>query len=223
MNDLRIALFDFDGTLIDSANTIIRLSRLACEVSGARVPSAEEVRSNIGQGLMIAALSYADGDEELARAIFDNYRAQARLELSAKDKEADPLFEGAEAALKRLADQGWLLGIVTNKGRHGLNALLDHYQLTSLFDVTLTADDVSVKPAPDMALEALSRTGTIATRAALIGDTLNDANCAKNAHVGFVGVSWGYHDDDELRQAGAFHIASDFPDLVNVLNAHIPA
>ena len=223
MSDLRIALFDFDGTLIDSANTITRLSRLACEKAGARVPSEAEVRANIGQGLMIAALSYADGDEDIARAIFDGYRAQTRIELSAKDKEVDPLFDGAEAALKALASQGWLLGIVTNKGRHGLNALLDHYQLSSLFDVTLTADDVSVKPAPDMALEALSRTGVEADRAALIGDTLNDAFCAKQALVGFVGVSWGYHDDEELRQAGAFHIAADFPDLVHALNQSIPA
>ena len=223
MNDLRIALFDFDGTLIDSANTIIRLSRLACEMAGARVPSEDEVRGNIGQGLMVAALSYADGDEALAQVIFDTYRAQTRIELSAKDKEVYRLFDGAEAALKALATQGWLLGIVTNKGRHGLNALLDHYQLTDLFDVTLTADDVTVKPAPDMALEALSRTGAEAKRAALIGDTLNDAYCAKNADVGFVGVSWGYHDDEELKQAGAFHIASDFPDLIKALNAAIPA
>ena len=218
MGDLRIALFDFDGTLIDSANTIIRLSRLACEMAGARVPSEDEVRANIGQGLMIAALSYADGDDKLARSIFDTYRAQTRIELSAKDKVVDPLFDGAEAALRELAEQGWLLGIVTNKGRHGLNALLDHYHLTSLFDVTLTADDVAVKPAPDMALEALSRTGVDGARAVLIGDTLNDAHCAKNAQIGFVGVSWGYHDDAELTQAGAFHIASDFSDLVTILN-----
>ena len=170
MTDLRIALFDFDGTLIDSANTIIRLSRLACEMAGARVPSEEEVRSNIGQGLMVAALSYADGDEALAQVIFDTYRAQTRLELSAKDKQVDPLFEGAETALRALAAQGWLLGIVTNKGRHGLNALLDHYGLTALFDITLTADDVTVKPAPDMALEALSRTGTEADRGMPTGE-----------------------------------------------------
>ena len=218
MGDLRIALFDFDGTLIDSANSIIRLSRLACDMAGARVPSEDEVRANIGQGLMIAALSYADGNEELARSIFDTYRAQTRMELAAKNKVVDPLFDGAETGLRKLSDQGWLLGIVTNKGRHGLNALLDYYHLTSLFDVTLTADDVAVKPAPDMALEALSRTGVDANRAVLIGDTLNDAHCAKNAHIGFVGVSWGYHDNADLIEAGAFHIASDFSDLVTILN-----
>ena len=218
MGDLRIALFDFDGTLIDSANTIIRLSRLACEMAGARVPSEDEVRANIGQGLMIAALSYADGDEELAQSIFDTYRAQTRMELAAQDKVVDSLFDGAVTALRELAKQGWLLGIVTNKGRHGLNSLLDHYQLTSLFDVTFTADDVAVKPAPDMALEALSRTGVDGARAVLIGDTINDALCAKNAHIGFMGVSWGYHDDADLIEAGAFHIASDFSDLVTILN-----
>ena len=223
MNDLRIALFDFDGTLIDSAKSIIRLSRLACKMAGVNVPSEEEVRANIGQGLMVAALSYADGDEALAHKIFDGYRAQARLELSAKDKDVDPLFEGVEAGLKSLIAQGWLLGIVTNKGRHGLNAMLEHYKLAHLFDVTLTADDVAVKPAPDMALEALSRTGVEANRAVFIGDTLNDAYCAGNAKVGFIAVSWGYHDDEVLKQAGAFHIASDFPDLIKALNAAIPA
>ena len=222
MSELRIALFDFDGTLVDSVMSIIRHTQIACEAANVSRPSEAHIRQNIGKGLMDAALDYAAGDEAKAQLIFDGYRASARRELTSPSHQGDALFDGAQTALEALSQEGWLLGIVTNKGRFGLQAHLEMYGMTELFDVTLTADDVPVKPAPDMALEALRRTGVDVGRACLIGDTINDARCAMNAKMDFVGVSWGYHADDVLRGEGACYIAPDFPELVQFLNTHIP-
>ena len=223
MSELRIALFDFDGTLADSVTSIIRNTQAACGEVGVSAPNEKLIRQNIGKGLMDAALDYAAGDEAMAQKIFDAYRATAHRELTSPSHQADKLFPGAQSALEALSQEGWLLGIVTNKGRFGLRAHLEIYGITELFDVTLTADDVPVKPAPDMALEALRRTGVALSRACLIGDTVNDARCAMNAKMDFVGVGWGYHADDVLQEEGACYIAPDFPDLVRFLNTHIPA
>ena len=222
MTKLRLALFDFDGTLTDSLATIQRITKDACKTAGAPIPDDAEIRANIGQGLLVSAISYAQGDTELGQVIFDEYRRQHRRELANPDGERDKLFDGAEECVRALAADGWLLGIVTNKGRHGLDTLLDGYGMIDLFDVRMTADDTVVKPAPDMALAALARTGAEAQHTYLIGDTLNDAHCAKGAGVHFIGVGWGYHDAGELTAAGAVHIARDFDDLYHVLSTSLP-
>lgn len=222
MTTLKMAMFDFDGTLCDSAASIIRLTQQACTLSDVPVPSEAQIRRNIGEGLLAAGLDYASQDEEKAQAIFDNYRALARAELSQLDKPVDPLFKGAREALVRLQADNWLIAIVTNKGRHGLSKMCDRHQISDLIDISYTADDVAVKPAPDMALAALAHYGTLPHRAAFIGDTINDALCAKGAGVRFIGVDWGYHDNDVLRAHEAVHIALDFEDLTKTLAKFVP-
>lgn len=218
MTMLRMALFDFDGTLCDSVASIIRLTQLACARAEVAIPDEGAIRQQIGAGLFDAGMVYAKGDTAKAQMIFDGYRAEAKRQYAMKDKPLDPLFEGVKAGLQTLANDGWLIGIVTNKGRHGLNAMLEAHALTSLIDVSFTADDVPVKPAPDMALAAIDHFGVMPEDAVLIGDTVNDALCASNAKIAFVGVGWGYHDDDMLRSHGARHIAKDMPDLLDSLN-----
>lgn len=219
MADLRIALFDFDGTLCDSAASIIRLTRHACAVAGVAEPSVAQIRQNIGEGLFAAGLDYANGDADKAQIIFDSYRLEARREFTLPKTEIDPLFDGAKSALERLAQHGYLLGIVTNKGRHGLGQMIARHGIDHLIDVSFTADDTAVKPAPDMAIAALNHFDIAPHHAALIGDTVNDALCAKGAGVPFIGVDWGYHDNQLLRDNGAAHIATDFEDLTDSIEA----
>lgn len=218
MSKLRIALFDFDGTLCDSVTSIMRLTKHACQVADVPEPSQAQIRRNIGEGLFAAGLDYADGDDAKAQIIFDSYRAEARREFTQPNKQIDPLFEGAKQALETLSSQGWLLGIVTNKGRFGLSNMLSHHGIDHLINVSLTADDTAVKPAPDMAQAAIDYFEISASHAVMIGDTINDALCAKGANIAFVGVDWGYHDNHILRAHDAVHIASDFPDLVQYVN-----
>lgn len=223
MSELRIALFDFDGTLCDSAASIIRITQKACHDVGVPIPSEEMIRENIGEGLFVAGCNYASGDEAKAQEIFDTYRAHARTELAKADKPVDPLFPGAKQALIDLAADGWLIGIVTNKGRHGLSKMCERHDIAALIDVSFTADDVTVKPAPDMAMAAIAHFGIAAERAVMIGDTANDALCASGANIAFMGVDWGYHDNAILQKHGAVHIATDFVNLIQTLNKLVPA
>ena len=87
-----------------------------------------------------------------------------------------------------------------------------------LLDVTVSADDCMVKPAPDMALLAMRETGVGSANTLLVGDTEIDASCAANAGIGFIGVSWGYHSVDRLKKGGALHIITSYDELLEVVD-----
>ncbi len=214
---LRLVLFDFDGTLCDSAATIIRLMKQACAACNLPVPEDSFIRGNIGHGVSHAALAYANGDPEKAGQLADTYRTIARNEYLGGQPPLDPLFAGATEVLTKLQADGYLTGIITNKSRTGLDSLLTRHGLDKLVDVTISADDCMVKPAPDMALLAMRQTGVEAANTVLVGDTEIDAGCAANAGITFIGVSWGYHDQDRLIGMGAIHILASYDDLPGIV------
>jgi len=220
---LRLVLFDFDGTLCDSAATIIRLMKQTCTACNLPVPEDSFIRGNIGHGALYAALTYADGDTEKAQQFADTYRRIARDEYLGGQPPLDPLFDGAADILATLQESGYLTGIITNKSRTGLNSLLTRHGLDKRLDISVSADDCTVKPAPDMALAAIRQCGVEAADTVLVGDTEIDAGCAANAGIGFIGVSWGYHSADRLTRMGAVHILRAYDELPAVLDRQFRA
>ena len=215
--DLRLALFDYDGTLCDSASHIITTLQNAFEAEGVSAPDAAAIRAEIGAGLMPMVLPYVEHNQQKAEAIFHTYRALAIKDMESHNQDFAPLFPGAKQALEALQADGWLLGIITNKSRRGLDHGIDQHQLGGLIDISVTVDEVPAKPAPDMALTAMSRLGVMAENAVLVGDTVIDAGCARNAGISFVGVAWGYHENDALIEAGAAGLITDYADLPDLL------
>ena len=142
---LKLVLFDFDGTLCDSASTIVRLMKQAASDIDIELPSETVIRGNIGFGVDHVALEYAQGDAEKAVVLAQRYRQLSRKTYHQPDPPLDPLFEGARDCLTTLADTGYLLGVATNKSRAPLISLLDRHDVTSFFDVVMTVDDVPAK------------------------------------------------------------------------------
>jgi len=210
---LKLVLFDFDGTLCDSATTIVRLMQQAGSDIQIEMPSETVIRGNIGFGVDHVALEYANGDAEKAVAMAQRYRQLSRETYHQPDPPLDPLFDGAKDCLDQLAGAGYLLGVATNKSRAPLISLLDRHNITSLFDVIMTVDDVPAKPSGEMARQAMRRTGADSHNTLLVGDTIIDGGCAQDAGIGFIGVSWGYHPDDALVEMGALTIAGTFKGL----------
>ena len=217
-DDLKLVLFDFDGTLCDSATTIIRLMKQACHDLGLSEPSTEQIRGNIGYGVAEAAMDYAAGDYHKAVELADHYRQLSRAEYSSGRPVVDPLFDGAEDCLASLSEGGYLLGVATNKSRPPLISLLEHHQIIKYFDVIMTVDDTAAKPSGEMAREALRRTGVDNRSAILVGDTIIDAGCASDAAIGFLGAGWGYHSNERLTEKGAFGIADDFQAIADMVS-----
>ena len=212
----RLALFDCDGTLVDSLGAI-RTAMDAAFAEAGLTPPGERVREVIGLSLggVLAGLA-PDADEATMERLVSAYRARYRANREA-GAVAEPLYPGMAALLERLAAAGWTLGIATGKSRRGLDALLAHHGLADRFVTLQTADIHPSKPHPAMALAALAEAGVEAGDAVLVGDTEFDMALAVNAGVRAIGVGWGYHAVDRLTAAGAERVVTDAGELERLL------
>ena len=215
---LRLVLFDFDGTLCDSAEQIIGAIKKAGHDIGLTDIKEEQARRSIGKGLHHLALELTNNDSEKANEFFTAYRQNFRAEMNLESNYISPLFEGAKETVSSLIKDGWLIGIVTNKGRNGLNHLLQTHEIGHLFDVTYTVDEKQPKPSPEMVAEAMYECGVELNKTVLVGDTIYDAQCATNAGISFIGVSWGYNSSEILKQNGASMVINNFSELQTCLN-----
>lgn len=216
---LRLALFDCDGTLVDSAFAIQRAIIMVFQQFSYSEPSLDETKSVIGLSLDLAIahlLKRPVDDEILAMvaAYKENYR-KIRSDVFS----AEPLFPGVLDMLTTLEkDDTTLLGVVTGKSRMGIDRICEAYKLHCFITIK-TADDCPSKPNPAMVIESCKQTGVFPESTYVIGDSIYDMQMAKLAKAKAVGVSWGYHMPDALRAAGADFIAREPKDLLSILKA----
>lgn len=210
---IRLVVFDCDGTLVDSQHMIVEAMNAAFEAARLAPPTAEAVRRIVGLSLAegIALLIDGGGDVATAETVAGHYR-EAFGELRRKPHH-EPLYPGTEAAIERLEGAGFVLGVATGKSRRGLTATLGQHGLLSRFATLQTSDVAAGKPHPEMLHRAMSETGALPEHTVLVGDTTFDMTMARNAKVRAIGVSWGYHEVDELWQAGASHVIDSFEEL----------
>ncbi len=220
---LRLALFDCDGTLVDSQHTVIASMTAAFAALGRPAPEPERVRRVVGLRLDLAIATLAgELDAAALDAAVDAYIASFQT-LHRDPDHAEPLYDGIGAVLDTLEADGWLLGVATGKSFSGLCSALDRHGLRQRFATLQTADRAASKPAPEMVLRALDETGVDRERVVVIGDTGFDIGMAVNAGVASIGVGWGYHPLDELVAAGATRTAARCAELPALLDALVPA
>lgn len=227
MSGLRLALFDCDGTLVDSQASIVAAMGSAFAACGLPAPEPGLVRSVVGLSLPQAVLRLApEADPSEVSRLGKAYQA-AYAALRQPDGPLDPLFPGMLEVLAALDGTGVLLGIVTGKSRKGLIATLESHNLSDRFVTLVTADDAPGKPHPGMTHAALDAVGARPQEAVVIGDTVYDMEMAKAAGTRAIGVSWGYHAPEALRAAGAALIVDTAealpPAIEELLGANGPA
>jgi len=203
---LRLAVFDCDGTLVDSQESIIGAMFAACDHHELVRPTESAVRRVVGLPLDVAIGRVVNGvNEAFALEISETYK-EAFCDLRAKGGVLEPMFAGVAQVLDGLDDQHWLMGIATGKSLRGLKRTLEHHNLMERFVTHQTADSAFGKPHPDMLLKAMAATGAEPEHTVMIGDTTFDVEMANNAGVKVIGVAWGYHEVEELMDAGAFQV-----------------
>jgi phosphoglycolate phosphatase len=188
-------IFDWDGTLIDSADKIV--AAMQAGIAELQLPARTdaEVRNIIGLGLpeavqhLFGDLSAA-GQNEL-RLAYVKYYLEAEQNPCA-------LFPGVAATLAELREQGCLLAIATGKNRRGLDRVLSGLGWTRFFDATRCADETRSKPHPQMLHELLAELSMPAERAVMIGDTEYDMAMARNAGMERIAVNYGAHAVERL-------------------------
>jgi phosphoglycolate phosphatase len=205
---IRLALFDCDGTLVDSQANICRAMEACFDTAKLDPPPREAIRRIVGLSLVPAiAQLLPDAEARQHEAMAEEYKRAFFAMRSTGALDPEPLFDGVAEAIATLDANGWLLGVATGKSDRGLKHILEHHGLSRRFVTLQTADRHPSKPHPSMVEAAMAEAGAVPATTAMIGDTSFDMAMARNAGVHAVGVAWGYHTRHELVEAGAGHVA----------------
>lgn len=189
-----LLVFDWDGTLMDSATAIAGALQAACADLDLPVPSDEQARYIIGLGLNDAMNHVLpDVDATHYPKIVERYR----VHYSRRDADT-ALFPGAAELVAALYDEGFLLAVATGKGRRGLERVLESTGLKALFHASRCADEGHSKPNPGMLDALLDQLGVTNDRALMIGDTTHDMEMARAAGVACLAAAYGAHSRDAL-------------------------
>lgn len=215
---MRLAVFDCDGTLLDSQANILRAMDMCFKGAGMPPPDPHLVRRVVGLSLPQAmAALLPDGDGMLHVQLAERYKLAFRQLRDDQRLDPEPMFAGIAELLDTLEQDGWLLAVATGKSDRGLQLSLDHHGIRHRFISLQTADRHPSKPHPAMLLAAMAEAGMRPDESIMIGDTHFDIGMGVAAGVRAIGVSWGYHGKAELLNAGAAGVADDAAHLQALL------
>ncbi len=189
-----LLVFDWDGTLVDSAQAIVDCLQGACADLGFEPPSDERARHIIGLGLM-DALRYAI--PHVPEASYKHVVERYRTHFLARDASMQ-LFPGVLDGLERLRQAGYLLAIATGKSRRGLERGLDQLDVRRFFVASRCADEGFSKPHPGMLQAVMDELAVQPGSTLMIGDTTHDLDMATNAGVRALAVAYGAHPKSQL-------------------------
>ena len=217
----RLAVFDCDGTLVDSQSSIVGAMADAFGMAGIAPLPRAVVLSIVGLSIReaIAAL-LPDYDDAMHRQIAEHYKSAFHAR-RARGEIQEPLYDGIRAAIDTLTADGWLLGVATGKSDRGLALCLAHHGLADRFVTLQTADRHPSKPHPSMLELAMADAGAGPETTVMIGDTSFDMDMGRAAGVTTIGVTWGYHPRADLVACGATHIATHPDQLARLAAARI--
>ena len=214
----RLAVFDCDGTLVDSQHIIVASMQRAFAEHGLSEPDPAAVRRQVGLHVVDAVSNLLpDASEKIIAAIGDSFVNFGRVIRDAQEHD-ELLFPGVVEVLEQLAARDVLLAVATGKSRRGLDRTLKEHGLGGHFMILKTADDGPSKPNPGILLDAIAEAGASPLTTVMIGDTVFDVSMARSAGAYAVGVGWGYHEPRELDAAGAHAILDHFSDLPPTLD-----
>lgn len=196
-SDLKLMVFDWDGTLSDSESRIVEAMQLAIKDLDLPEKSREEIKNIIGLGLYEAVLTlYPSYPEQTRNSLVEKYRTHY-LSIPAANT---GLFPGVYETIEKLHCHGYLLAIATGKSRRGLDRSLKETGLEDIFHASRCADECFSKPHPQMLDEIMADLGIDPNEALMIGDTEFDLCMAQNAGISAIAVTYGVHTKKRLLQ-----------------------
>ncbi|MEH6650633.1 MAG: HAD-IIIA family hydrolase [Motiliproteus sp.] len=207
---MKLIIFDWDGTLIDSAARIINCMQRAAYDAGLPKPGDEAVRNIIGLGLpevfdeLFGSLSV--DQEQQMRTLYGHYYID-------QDDTPAEFFDGVIDGLGRLKEAGYRLAVATGKSRRGLDRVFEETGTGVFFDHSRCADETRSKPDPLMLHQLIDESGVSLEQCLMVGDTEYDLGMADRAGMRSVGVSYGAHHPDRLRTHRPKIIIDHFSEL----------
>jgi phosphoglycolate phosphatase len=196
MTSPRIVAFDLDGTLVDTAPDLISALNYVLDREGLAPVPLKSARNMIGagarklieRGLEVDGRTVTVGELDRMTRDFIDYYAEHIAD------ESRP-FEGLEASLDELEQNGFRFAVCTNKLEWLSKLLLDRLGLSGRFAAICGADTFGVsKPDPTILRETVARAGGVLSEAIMVGDAGPDVGVARRAGIPVIGVEFGYTD-----------------------------
>jgi len=214
----KLVIFDLDGTLIDTEALFIGSISSVLKTMGQPIPDEKVIRSTSGLGMHVGLRRIApDLDETRIEELIRLYRKEALARATKSMQES--LFSGIVETLNMLHGRDDIvMAVATGKASVSTNRVLELHQITSLFTSIHTPDTNTAKPSPDMILNAMGIVDASPTRTVMIGDTTHDMEMSRNAGVHALGVSWGYHEPEELLASGAHMIIDEVDQMIGAID-----
>lgn len=204
-------IFDWDGTLCDSLEKIVRCTKAAARELGIEEPSEDAVKNIIGLSLMPAIQQlFPSITEAELKELLKLYSVLFKDD----DTGAPQLYAGARETLEHLLEQGHHIAVATGKSRQGLNRVLKSLAMEDFFHASRCADETASKPDPTMLRELLNEFAVNADQAIMIGDTEYDMGMARAIAMPRIAVSYGAHEIHRLRPYQPVHCLDDIAELV---------
>jgi len=217
---MKLAIFDVDGTLMDSQAMILASLTAAFSAEQLPLPSRPEMLGIVGLSL-VKAMSVLRPDDEAPRheRLAEAYKKAFWSYRTNKSYPEIP-FDGALDLLRRLQGRSdVLIGIATGKAQRGVRHIIDQFGLEGVFATIQTSDDAPSKPHPGMILQAMAECGAAPEDTVMIGDAVFDIDMAHAAGVRAIAVSWGFQPPASLERAKPHAIANSFNELEDALAA----
>lgn len=199
MKKYKLVIFDWDGTLMNSEGRIVDALQLAARECGLEVLPGHECKQIIGLALDKAVLTLYPHLEQDQEKLVTMCEAYTMNFLEQSDVQMIP-FDGAEAMLLNLRQQGVKLAIATGKSRKGLNQVLGECGFEPYFDITRTPVESASKPDPLMLTQILEALNVAVEEAVMVGDTTFDMEMACNCGMDRIALSHGVHQMEVLAE-----------------------
>ena len=215
--DIKLVIFDFDGTLADTKEHIILTFQMTMKELGVEIKSRQECAATIGLTLEDAfKVLYPGMAAEKYILLRDTYR---RIFKENRKILVPGLFPEVMETLEELRRRGYLMSIASSRQSPSLHSFLEDMNIAHFFEYAVGGDNVEhPKPAPDAVLQILRHYNLSAEEAFVVGDMPFDINMATNAGVKSCGVTWGNADDAQLKESGANYIIDKMSQLLEILN-----
>lgn len=225
MNQYKVIAFDLDGTLVDSAPDIYRCATLASEELNVTLPTMEQVREWIGNGLEVLGQRILSGSKEVA-ADLSLSKAEEMKQALIKHYQNNVcvdtyLYSGVRETLTDLRNKGFKLAVITNKTRGLTLPVLSHLDIEHFFEFVVGGDDVVVKkPDPEGLLMTSNHFSISPQQILMVGDSKNDILAAQNIGCDVVAVDGGYNQGENLQEYTPTYFFAEFSELTELLSTH---